>query len=442
MKFVHYGNACFSLFHKDLHLLFDPWIEAPAVAGGWSVFPPSHTKTSDLAKIDYIFISHIHSDHCEPETLKKIDKNIPIIILEREPNFLKKYLVHQGFKNLILVPSKTKKKISDAFSVELFGESFGHLCNNIIDSSILFEFSDGKIVLNCNDNKPSTELCSYIKSKYPNIELAMVPGGGGSGYPAMYENYSFEEKMTISQDIIDRYAKVFTEAVDVLNPRVVVPVAGGFAIRGPLAETVNWVQCRRLNMLELVEHYNKLSKNKSSIVRPMQPGMELDVDKAAYIKGEYHVWTDSELKAHFKKLSLEKPQALVSTQTTIPNFGKLIQSARNALWLRQEKNGMKPDYRIYFDILGASKIYEIDLSKNYFNEFAKLSDNSADTQKMPEMKPPYLRMRLDQDTMLEWLLGLEDYNMLDSGHRISFWREPVANYVQEAYFLMSLLRLT
>jgi hypothetical protein len=49
---------------------------------------------------------------------------------------------------------------------------------------------------------------------------------------------------------------------------------------------------------------------------------------------------------------------------------------------------------------------------------------------------------LNQNTLIEWLLGLEDFNMLDSGHRISFYREPVEKYVQEAYFLMSLLRLS
>ena len=50
-------------------------------------------------------------------------------------------------------------------------------------------------------------------------------------------------------------------------------------------------------------------------------------------------------------------------------------------------------------------------------------------------------MTLDQNTLMEWLLGLEDFNMLDSGHRISFWREPIATYEQQAYYLMSLLRL-
>lgn len=441
MRLVHYGNACFSLFHSDLHILFDPWIEAPAVAGGWSVFPPSKVRVKDLPPIDYIFISHIHSDHCEAQTLAKIDKSTPILIMEREPNFLKKYLTSQGFHNLILVPAQKKTRIHDSFSIEMFGESFGHLCNNIIDSSILFQFSDGKTVLNCNDNKPSPQLCEYIRSHYQTIDLALIPGGGGSGYPGMYENYTFEEKKKISHQIVDRYAEVFCSAVQILQPKIVIPVAGGFAIRGRPSETVNWVQCRRLNHLELVEIFKTKLPNSPVKLRPMQPEMILDGETGEYLKGDYHVWTEKELKAHFKKLSDERPLELVQLQEKVPQLGRLIQNARNQLWSKQEKNGMKPDYRIYLDIEGESKVFGIDLSKNEIHELPKERDEAESTRKMLGMQPPYLRMRLNQNTMMEWLLGMEDYNMLDSGHRISFYREPVTTYVQEAYFLMSLLRL-
>jgi UDP-MurNAc hydroxylase len=432
MKLVHHGNACFSLFHQDLHFFFDPWLEGPAVAGGWTQFPPNVMKMDGIPKIDYIFISHIHSDHCELETMKKIDRKIPIILLERNPNFLKKYLQDLGFENLILVPAKTKKELP-GFAVELFGESFGHLASDIIDSSLLLQFPDGKVVLNCNDNKPSVDLCHYIKDKYQKIDLALIPGGGGSGYPGMYENYSFEEKVQISRKIVDKYAEIFVEAVDILEPAVVIPVAGGFAIRGPEAEAVNWVQCRRLDHMELVEKYNTNSKNKKSRVLPMQPGMELDGDKGAYSKGKYHTWTENELKSYFKKLASEKVKPQIQLEKPLKNMASLVREARSRLWQRQEKSGMKPNYRIYLDINDHSQLIELDLGLNSSKELSKSDKNL--------MKSPYLRMRLDQNTLMEWLLGIEDFNMLDSGHRISFWREPIEKYEQQAYYLMSLLRL-
>ena len=59
---------------------------------------------------------------------------------------------------------------------------------------------------------------------------------------------------------------------------------------------------------------------------------------------------------------------------------------------------------------------------------------------MWEKKKPFLRMKMTQDTLMEWLLGYEDFNMLDSGHRFKFFREP-NTYVVEVYFSLSLFRL-
>ena len=46
------------------------------------------TKTEDVLNIDAIYVSHLHSDHFDIRTFKKFKKSTPIIILDREPNFL------------------------------------------------------------------------------------------------------------------------------------------------------------------------------------------------------------------------------------------------------------------------------------------------------------------------------------------------------------------
>lgn len=433
MRVIHHSNACFSLFHNNLHILTDPWIESHSVAGGWTQFPPVKIKTLDLPKIDYIFISHIHSDHCEIETMKQLDRNIPIIIMERNPNFLKKYLETLDFKKIITCNQEVKTKVNDDFSVELFGESFGHICSNIIDSSIIFEFKDGPVVLNCNDNKPSQDLCRYIKDNYNTIDVAFIPCGGGSGYPAMYENISVEDKLKISNSVVENYAKVFTEAVDILLPKITIPVAGGFAIRGPHAETVNWVQCRRFNLNEVVEYYTQHTKAFGQNIKiiPMQPGLELDTDQAKLVNGQYHIWTHADLKVYFKKLSNEKILSKVVTQEPMKNLGRLVLLARQQLWLKQVKNNIKPAYFIVLNIPTCKNLIELDLANNSCIEISREK----------QLRQPFLKMTLDQDTLLDWLLGFEDFNMLDSGHRILFMREPINQYVQEAYYLMSLLRL-
>ena len=90
MKIVHRANTCFSLFTDNHHILFDPWLNGPAVAGGWTQFPPATKKIEDIPKPDLVYISHIHSDHCESTTLDGLSKDTPIVIMDLPPNFLKK----------------------------------------------------------------------------------------------------------------------------------------------------------------------------------------------------------------------------------------------------------------------------------------------------------------------------------------------------------------
>ena len=65
MRLVQRANACFSLFYKGKHILMDPWMNGPSVAQGWTPYPPAKSRMQDLQKPDLVYISHIHSDHCD-----------------------------------------------------------------------------------------------------------------------------------------------------------------------------------------------------------------------------------------------------------------------------------------------------------------------------------------------------------------------------------------
>ena len=428
MRVAHYGNACFSLFHQGTHLLCDPWLEAPAVAGGWEKFPPTEIRVRDIPKPDFLYISHIHSDHCEPETLAKLDKETPVIGLSREPAYLERMLRQQGFRNLRLIPEGRPAEIAPGLRVETFAATFEHAVAEVIDSSAIFDF-DGCVVLNCNDNLPEEPFCREVAKRYPKIDLAFLPCTGGGSYPAMYQNFSDSEKEGIIAQVLEKKADVFGRAVDLLRPRVIVPVAGGYAVRGLHSPKVNWQQIRRINLEEIIE-CQKLRGGFQSRILPMQPGMELDVDRGEMTKGRYRAWSREELQQHFERLSVTPAVKSLATHRPLPALGRLMRSARAQLWKRQQQGKIFSDYRVVLDVEGQASLFEINLQQEELRELPRSGP----------LEEPYLKMTLDQDTMLEWLLGFEDFNMLDSGHRIAFFRAP-NRYVQEAYYLMSLFRL-
>ena len=429
MKIVHRANTCFSIFSEKYHILFDPWLNGPAVSQGWTQFPPATKKIQDLPKPDLVYISHIHSDHCESTTLDGIDKDTPIIIMDLPPNFLHKMLLGKGFKNIFpFEPGKSNKlDIFNDLVFEVFGAGGDHIAANIIDSGMIMQIED-KVIINFNDNLPTEDQCHSMKKKYKNIDLAFIPDGGGSGYPAMYDNLNFEEKNEILNQAMDRFTQSFTKAVDILEPTTTIPVAGGFAIRGNHPIETNYLQVRHLDQTNIVNFYKENSEKKSNII-PMQPDMEFDVNQHKVTSKPYTSWTKKQLDSFFKKISKEKIVPNITTRSKVPGFLKMLKSARGNMWKAQENFNFFPEYRVYLYEEDYAGLFEIEMSKNILTETQSI-DNSL----------PYLKISAGQDTFLEWIMGYEDFNMLDSGHRLKFFREPNI-YEVEVYFLLSLFRL-
>ena len=430
MKIIHRANTCFSIFFGDKHLLTDPWLDGPAVAQGWTPFPPAKSKIKDIPKPDLVYISHIHDDHCEAKTIDGIDKETPIICMNLGPNFLNKMLLKQGFRNINLLNEKEPIKLEGfpEMFVEVFSSSRGHLTSNILDSGVIFKIGK-KVIVNFNDNHPTKDQCNYIKENYRSIDLAFIPCGGGSGYPAMYENLDLKEKQEIVSETMLKFDQMFSHAVDLLEPNIAVPVAGGFAIRGKHPIEVNRLQIRHIDENKTINFHKKNGSYKNSKLIAMQPGMELDLNNEKIIKGKYKVWTEKEQDKFFEKISKEKINTRIKSKGKIPGLFNLIKVARNNMWEGQNRNNMIFDYNLYIENSTSKEIFEIPTNKNEVNEVDKLNKQK-----------PFLKLKLDQDTLLEWLLGYEDFNMLDSGHRISFLRKP-NDYKVEAYFILSLFRL-
>ena len=137
MRFKFIGNAA-GIFEgsKGTKILCDPWIENGVFEGSWYHYPPLKTKISDIQKVDAIYVSHIHPDHYDERNFD-FQKDIPIIILNAGPNFLKKNLINKGYKNIIDVKhdhsinfKEFKLSLFKPFTKHLYEES---LIGNLID---------------------------------------------------------------------------------------------------------------------------------------------------------------------------------------------------------------------------------------------------------------------------------------------------------------------
>jgi len=252
MKFKFIGNAG-GIFtgSKGTKILCDPWIVDGVFESAWYHYPPLKTKLSDIQNVDGIYVSHIHPDHYD-ERHFDFPKDIPLIILNKGPNFLKKNLINKGYSNFIEIKNdqtvqfkEFKLTLYKPFTKHIFEES---LIGNLIDSALVLE-NDDVTAINFNDNQPDENACSFLKNKFKNIDLAMLNYNAAGPYPSCFDNLSTEEKINENKRILKRNFDHLCNIIPILQPKSVLPFAGAYIIGGKnyfkneYLGTTTWDEC-------------------------------------------------------------------------------------------------------------------------------------------------------------------------------------------------------
>ncbi len=211
------SDSTFVFEMNGIRILTDPWIGTTIYGGGWRQFPPPVISAKDVGRLDYIFISHIHEDHCCPQTIAQLDRSATVLLMEKKPNFVGNFLDHHGFQFADVVTLKPREvlRVNPELAFEVVEADPAHELNHMLDSSLLIHHGKETIYF-ANDNPPYPELYDYLK-RYQ-FSLALVPPSGGSGYPSFYQNLNSTEKQTHAEQILTTYHHTMLDCLQALQP--------------------------------------------------------------------------------------------------------------------------------------------------------------------------------------------------------------------------------
>jgi len=201
-------------------ILCDPWFN-PAYYAGW--FPyPRNDKLDHVAlgATDYLYISHLHRDHFDPEWLKAYCNKDAVVILPAYPlPELKEALQELGFHTFIETQSGVPVRhgglniVVEALTAPTDGP--------IGDSALLID--DGvERLLNLNDSRPTDPDRLLVQGP---IDICLLQFSGAIWYPMVYEMPAKAAEALAKK----KRAAQFTRAaryVEIISPRVVIPSAG------------------------------------------------------------------------------------------------------------------------------------------------------------------------------------------------------------------------
>jgi UDP-MurNAc hydroxylase len=419
VKLTQIYNACAIYEFQGYKLLADPWLTDGAFEGSWYHYPPLTTTVEDIKNVDFLYISHLHPDHFDQTVLSRLEKTLPVIVLDHGPNFLHRKLEALGFTNLIKVKDKETRTVGP-FEVTLYAPFVTHPFDqsdlgNFLDSAMVVE-AGGKVILNANDNTPDIKAAQMLKERHGKVTVAQLKDALAGAYPSCFVNLSSAEKFKESKRLISRQLNAMCLVAKELEAEWFQPFAGDYQLGGKLADknpflgvpgrfyTAQFISGQSLKPLILNER-GSIDLITGEIKASYHPGL-IPYDKwIKRVKAIPYEWEADPVREDLEELK------------------SLCILARQNLWRVQERFNFKPNYTMAI---------EAD-SKPVFN----FNFNNVET---PDLGKADLTCYVDSRVLYRILTRKGHWNNFEVGCHIDFNRPGPYNpdiHAIMSFFLVS-----
>ncbi len=182
MRLTGLGHASVLIETAHGSILTDPWVN-PAYFGSWFPFPDNSQLDWDAyGRADYLFVSHLHHDHFDPEHLRRyVDKDITVLQPDNPPSDLEDALRDLGFHRFVAPKSE---EIVEVDGLHIMIQSLVSPTDGPIGDSSLWVYDGQQRLLNQNDARPSS--LNVFTALGP-IDSYLVQFSGAIWFPMVYE---------------------------------------------------------------------------------------------------------------------------------------------------------------------------------------------------------------------------------------------------------------
>jgi UDP-MurNAc hydroxylase len=220
MRITGLGHASVLIETAHGSVLTDPWVN-PAYFGSWFPFPDNSQLDWDtIGRPDYLFVSHLHRDHFDPEHLRKnISKRTTVLLPEYPTSELEDALREIGFTSFVKPRSSEPVTVD---GLEIMIQALVSPTDGPIGDSSLW-LHDGRYrVLNQNDARPS-ELSAF--RELGPVDGYLVQFSGAIWFPMVYE-LPARAKQAMGRSKRERQFDRTLRYIEELEASYVFPTAG------------------------------------------------------------------------------------------------------------------------------------------------------------------------------------------------------------------------
>ncbi|WP_375478331.1 Rieske 2Fe-2S domain-containing protein [uncultured Jatrophihabitans sp.] len=220
MRITGLGHASVFIETAAGSVLADPWVN-PAYFGSWFPFPDNSRLDWDrFGQADYLFVSHLHRDHFDPEHLRKhVAKKATVLLPDFPTSELEDALREVGFTSFVRPRSG---EVVSLDGLDVLIQSLTSPTDGPIGDSSLW-LSDGEqTVLNQNDARPAD--LEAFRALGP-VDGYLVQFSGAIWFPMVYE-LPARAKQAMGLSKRERQFDRTLRYIEELDARFVFPTAG------------------------------------------------------------------------------------------------------------------------------------------------------------------------------------------------------------------------
>ncbi len=176
------GHVGFFVETRGGSVLCDPWF-TPAYFGSWFPFPRNdRLDPVAFASPDYLYISHLHRDHFDPEWLARyVDKRARVLLPDFEVPFLERELRAIGFEDIVRTGNGQPVDL-DGLSATIL--AFTSPADGPLGDSLIVLDDGTARILNQNDARPGDP--EALRALGP-FDAQIVQFSGAIWYPITYD---------------------------------------------------------------------------------------------------------------------------------------------------------------------------------------------------------------------------------------------------------------
>jgi len=432
MRITFYANACCMVESAGYRLLSDPWLVDGVFEGAWYHAPPLRVTPQDLAGVDALYISHLHPDHFDTETLKHFRRDIPILALDHGQNFLCRILDSAGFTNVVRMKDRETRRFGP-FDATVFAPFAGNVyfdseIGNLLDSALHLR-TQTSAIFNANDNTPTVGAAEQLRREYGSPALAQLAYNAAGPFPSSFDNLSWDEKIAAHHTLLRRNFDHLVKVARALGARYVMPFAGSYAIGGR-----NWRKNACLGTTtwdEAADYVRATAPDLEAVT--LNEGLTFDVEEGRVTNG---VYTRIDVDARDRYIANVLSKAAYPYETEDLGSRDGIQAflrtnlgaARANLWKKQQAFDCFPDLNLYIPLEEGSFSFRFDDPSSEF-----LPPGAP-------LREPYLVSTLDPRLLFKILNRRQHWNNAEIGCHIDFVRVP-DTYLPDVHTLLSFLHL-